>query len=375
MSRPLHRARGTFGFTLLEMLVVISVIGVLLTIAAPTLRGAQNAGNNRQAVTSLANAVCLARTIFADTGSFANATPTSLSLLESTLTFVDASTASTSPRTVSASATATEWIGVVFSSSGTCYKAQATSSLGVVTRPTAWSTSTCAAAGVGSASIALAVPVSGAAIWLDGTDIDGDGYAEGDNENCTASLSCAAAAERVGRWVDKGTIAATVAAAAGSEPVLVQDGRGSRSMVRFDGVTTSLSRGSVANTSAIASGQSTTVFVVQRVAAAQDGSPFALGSGNPQRLLMYTPAANSSAYFDTYNDTGGRVAATGQTGLVSTWVVLTGRRNGATQELSENGVLVASSSTQAARPLVRRRSLSVPPARLAASSLVTSPSC
>lgn len=327
------------------MLVVVASTTVLLTIAVPTFRGAENTGEDRQAKTSLANALYLARTVFADTGSYVDATATDLTALESTLTFVSASTASTTERTVSVSATATEWAGAVLSRSGTCFKAQATASAGVVTSPTSWSTGSCAASGLSAASTALSLPVSGAVAWFDGNDLDGDGYSEGDNENCSASQTCSAAAEVVSRWVDKGSLAATVSASSGAEPVFVQDGYNNRGTVRFDGISRYLFRNTVSYTSLMGSGTNTTIFLVQRASSAQAGTPFALGSSNPTRLTMFTPYTDNAAYFDTYSSTTARVSASSQSALVSAWHQLTGRRSSGTQELFEDGTSIASTTS------------------------------
>lgn len=333
------------GFTLLEMLVVITIMGTLLTIGLPTMRGVRNIAGDREAKTSLATAQYLARSVFADTGSYSNASYDALASLDRTVTFVSAATASTGGQVVSVNATAPEWSAVVLSSSGTCFRAQATSAAGVVIAPSAWSTGTCAAASLPSASTALSLPVTGAAIWLDGFDLDGDGYAEGDNENCSASSNCGATAGAASRWVDKGSLAATVSAASGAEPVFVQDVINGRGAVRFDGNSDVLSRASVAFTSVMGAGQDVTVFVVQKAAAAQAGAVLALGSADPTHMLMYTPFSDSGVYFDAYGSASARLVAAAQGGVVGTWTELSARRNGVTQELFNNQVRIASATS------------------------------
>ncbi len=129
-ARPSWPRRGPEdGFTLIEVMVVVLIIGLLLAVAVPSLLGARNRAHDAAARSSLDSAV-KAATIVSDLGvDSATADAASLSLAEPSLTFLPGTQASTGPNEVSVEAsTSNRWVATVKSSSGTCFAVEFTPS-------------------------------------------------------------------------------------------------------------------------------------------------------------------------------------------------------------------------------------------------------
>jgi type IV pilus assembly protein PilA len=123
-ERPVSLRRNEDGYSLIELMVVVMILGILVALALPTFLGARTRAQDRAAQASLRTGIAAARVCLTDSRDYAPCDAAALEAVDTSVTWLDAPQPSVASTTVSTVHTPNVWAGAAMSDSGTCWLMQ-----------------------------------------------------------------------------------------------------------------------------------------------------------------------------------------------------------------------------------------------------------